>query len=50
MFNECTSFNQDISSWNVSKVTNMSNMFNRTPYDKVYKKFKSYKKLFKKLF
>jgi len=28
MFYEATSFNQDISRWNVSKVTNMSNMSN----------------------
>ena len=27
MFENCKSFNQDISSWNVSNVTNMSWMF-----------------------
>ena len=48
MFGGCTSFNQDISLWDVSKVTNMSYMFHGTPYDKVYEKFKSYDKVYKK--
>jgi surface protein len=31
MFYQCTNFNQDISSWNVSSVTNMNSMFRACP-------------------
>ena len=41
MFQFCYSFNQDLSNWNVSKVTNMADMFNGCPIKEEYKpKFK----------
>ncbi|WP_347876300.1 BspA family leucine-rich repeat surface protein [Campylobacter sp. US12a] len=33
MFEDCHSFNQDLSSWDVSKVENMDSMFADCPID-----------------
>ena len=41
MFCDCKAFNQDISNWNVSKVKDMSYMFDSCPIEEKYKpKFK----------
>ena len=41
MFYECESFNQDISNWDVSNVTDMNGMFANCPIKEKYKpKFK----------
>ena len=41
MFDNCTSFNQDISGWDVSKVKRNNYIFNKCPIEEKYKpKFK----------
>ena len=41
MFQNCNSFNQDLSGWDVSKVTDMVGMFDDCPIKEEYKpKFK----------
>ena len=37
MFSGCENFNQDISNWDVSKVEDKDNMFNKCPIEAKYK-------------